>query len=87
MAKWKAKDLGKPIRSLEERAQGPWHGQIRVVNYAAGLAFNADGYPEPVIHHRIEQYRAGGWGLVEGEWVPVPVYQEQPDGTLVEIPQ
>lgn len=79
--------MAKRMLSLEERLEGPFHGQVRVVNYVDGFALNEAGYPEPVIRHRIEQYRAGDWGLVEGEWVPVKVYQEQPDGSLVEVPQ
>lgn len=51
-------------------------GAIRAINYVA--ATNEDG--TSVIRFRIEQL--GPWG-----WKTIPVYQEQPDGSLVEIPQ
>jgi hypothetical protein len=51
-------------------------GAIRAVNYVTG--YDADG--APLFRHRLEQLNE--WG-----WQPIPVYQEQPDGILVEIPQ
>ena len=60
-------------------------GAIRVVNYLDGMtdtfdALGRKGDPVPLWRYRIEQL--GPWG-----WQPIPVYQEQPDGSLVEIPQ
>lgn len=60
-------------------------GKIRVVNYIDGMGDTVDslgnkGDPIPLWRYRIEQF--GPWG-----WQKIPVYQEQPDGTLVEIPQ
>lgn len=51
-------------------------GSIRAVNYVIGEDENGS----PLFNYRLEQL--GPWG-----WQPIPVYQEQPDGTLVEIPQ
>lgn len=53
-----------------------FEGAIRAVNFVNGEDENG----EPIINYRVEQL--GPWG-----WQPIPVYQEQPDGTLVEIPQ
>lgn len=60
-------------------------GAIRAVNYVDGThrpkdAFGNEGPEMPVFKYRLEQF--GLWG-----WQPVPVYQEQPDGSLVEIKQ
>lgn len=73
MAKWKVTD--EPL----------FDGAIRVVNYVIGTQrakdiFGNEGPETPIIKHRIEQL--GPWG-----WQPVPVYLEQPDGSLVEEPQ
>lgn len=51
-------------------------GAIRAVNYIVGIS--ADGQPQ--FNYRLEQL--GPWG-----WQRIPVYQEQPDGSLTEIPQ
>lgn len=72
MAKWKT----------VEQAFG---GAIRVVNYIDGTQrakdiFGNEGPEMPVMKYRIEQL--GPWG-----WQPVPVYHEEADGTLTEIPQ
>ena len=72
MAKWKT-------------VEQTYDGAIRVVNYVDGTQrakdiFGNEGPEMPVMKYRIEQL--GPWG-----WQPVPVYLEQPDGTLVEEPQ
>lgn len=72
MAKWKT-------------VEQAFDGAIRVVNYIDGTQRAKDIYgnegPEmPVMKYRIEQL--GPWG-----WQPVPVYYEEADGTLTEIPQ
>lgn len=72
MAKWK------PVEQT-------YDGAIRVVNYADGTQrakdiFGNEGPAIPVMKYRIEQL--GPWG-----WQPVPVYHEEADGTLTEIPQ
>lgn len=72
MAKWKT-------------VEQAFDGAIRVVNYIDGTQRAKDIYgnegPEmPVMKYRIEQL--GPWG-----WQPVPVYHEEADGTLTEIPQ
>lgn len=51
-------------------------GDIRAVNYVDST--DPDG--TIVIRFRIEQFRFG-------HWKSIPVYQEQPNGSLVEIPQ
>ena len=73
MAKWDVTD------------EATVQGAVRAVNYFDGThrpkdAFGNEGPETPVIKHRLEQF--GPWG-----WQPIPVYQEQPDGTLTEIPQ
>lgn len=60
-------------------------GAIRVVNYVDGTQrakdiFGNEGPEMPIMKYRIEQL--GPWG-----WQPVPVYHEEADGTLTEIPQ
>jgi len=72
MAKW---------RTVEQT----YDGAIRVVNYVDGTQrakdiFGNEGPEMPVMKYRIEQL--GPWG-----WLPIPVYLEQPDGSLVEEPQ
>ena len=72
MAKWKT-------------VEQAFDGAIRVVNYIDGTqrakdAFGNEGPEMPVMKYRIEQL--GPWG-----WQPVPVYHEEADGTLTEIPQ
>jgi len=71
MAKWKVTD--EPL----------FDGAIRVVNYVIGTQrakdiFGNEGPETPIIKHRIEQL--GPWG-----WHPVPVYNEEADGTLTEM--
>lgn len=73
MAKWKVTDAA------------TFDGAIRVVNYVDGTQrakdiFGNEGPKMPVMKYRIEQL--GPWG-----WQPVPVYHEEADGTLTEIPQ
>lgn len=72
MAKWKT-------------VEQAFDGAIRVVNYIDGTQrakdiFGNEGPEMPVMKYRIEQL--GPWG-----WQPVPVYHEEADGTLTEIPQ
>lgn len=72
MAKWKT-------------VEQAFDGAIRVVNYIDGTqrakdAFGNEGPEMPVMKYRIEQL--GPWG-----WQPVPVYHEEADGTLTELPQ
>jgi hypothetical protein len=72
MAKWKT-------------VEQAFDGAIRVVNYVDGTQrakdiFGNEGPEMPVMKYRIEQL--GPWG-----WQPVPVYHEEADGTLTEIPQ
>lgn len=72
MAKW---------RTVEQS----FDGAIRVVNYVIGTqrakdVFGNEGPEMPVMKYRIEQL--GPWG-----WQPVPVYHEEADGALTEIPQ
>lgn len=73
MAKWDVTD------------EAAFDGAIRVVNYIDGTQrakdiFGNEGPEMPVMKYRIEQL--GPWG-----WQPVPVYHEEADGTLTEIPQ
>lgn len=73
MAKWDVTD------------EATFEGAIRVVNYVDGTQrakdiFGNEGPEMPVMKYRIEQL--GPWG-----WQPVPVYHEEADGTLTEIPQ
>ena len=75
MAKWRT----------EEQA---FEGAIRVVNYVDGTQrakdiFGNEGEETPIFKWRIEQLAP--WGC--GGWKTVPVYLEQPDGSLVEEPQ
>ena len=72
MAKWKT-------------VEQAFDGAIRVINYVSGTQrakdiFGNEGPELPVMKYRIEQL--GPWG-----WQPVPVYYEEADGTLTEIPQ
>ena len=72
MAKWKT-------------VEQTYDGAIRVVNYVDGTQrakgiFGNKGPETPVMKYRIEQL--GPWG-----WQPVPVYLEQPDGSLTETPE
>lgn len=60
MAKWREPD------------QDPRIGDIRAVNYIAGV--DEDG--NEIWKHRLDQYNE--WG-----WQHIPVYDEQVDGTLV----
>ena len=73
MAKWKVTD------------QVPFDNAIRIINYVSGTQKSKDIYgnegPEtPVINWRMEQFCP--WG-----WQPVPVYNEDADGTLTEVEQ
>lgn len=73
MAKWDVTD------------EATFEGAIRIVNYVDGTQrakdiFGNEGPEMPVMKYRIEQL--GPWG-----WQPVPVYHEEADGTLTEIPQ
>ena len=73
MAKWKVTD------------QVPFDNAIRIINYVSGTqrakdAFGNEGPETPVIKWRMEQFCP--WG-----WQPVPVYYEEADGTLTEIPE
>ena len=56
--------------------EATFDGAIRAVNYNVG--HDEDG--RPLFKHRLEQF--GPWG-----WQPVPVYYEEADGTLTEIPE
>lgn len=56
------------------------NGKVRVVNYVAGVSLSEEGDPKPIINHRIEQF----W---DGQWTELPVYHEEADGTLTEVPQ
>ncbi len=58
----------------EEQA---FEGAIRAINYVVAGQNEDDTV---VIKFRLEQL--GPWG-----WKTIPVYQEQSDGSLVEIPQ
>jgi hypothetical protein len=62
---------------------GPRPGGIRAVNYRIGVA--EDG--QPIYRHRLEQYHPAPWGIGEGQWKAIRVYDEGEDGTLREIPQ
>lgn len=53
-----------------------FEGAIRAVNYIVGR----DEVGSPIFRHRLEQ--SGPWG-----WQPIPVYQEEADGSLTEITQ
>jgi hypothetical protein len=73
MAKWKVTD------------QVPFDNAIRIINYVSGTqrakdAFGNESPETPVINWRMEQFCP--WG-----WQPVPVYYEEADGTLTEIPE
>ena len=73
MAKWNVSD------------EAPFLGAVRVVNYVMGTQRSKDiwgneGPETPIIDWRIEQL--GPWG-----WRPVPVYNEEADGSLTEEPQ
>jgi len=70
MAKWKT-------------VEQAFDGAIRVVNYIDGTQrakdiFGNEGPEMPVMKYRIEQL--GPWG-----WQPVPIYNEEADGTLTEV--
>ncbi len=73
MAKWKIRD------------EPTFEGAIRVVNYVIGTQrskniYGNEGPETPIIDWRIEQLGPCGW-------MPVPVYNEEADGTLTEVPQ
>ena len=73
MAKWKVTD------------QVPFDNAIRIINYVSGTQrpkdiFGNEGPESPVINWRMEQFCP--WG-----WQPVPVYYEEADETLTEIPE
>jgi hypothetical protein len=67
-------DIGQEEMKAKDR--GPWPGAIRAVHYRLADTDNGG----PAWGHRLEQYR-------KGAWTTVPVYQENEDGTLKEIPQ
>lgn len=61
--------------------RGPRPGEIRAVNYRVGVTKGG----QPLYKHRLEQYRPAPWGIGEGQWQPIRVYDEGDDGEITEI--